>query len=80
MTTVTVKSIPDELYQDLKAMAQANNRSINSEIIMCIERTVRHARIDPDDAILRARRLRGRTASVPITDEAFAAAKTAGRP
>jgi len=37
MATVTLKNIPDELYERLKATAQAHRRSINSELIHCLE-------------------------------------------
>ncbi len=33
MATVTVKNIPDELYDRLKSVAEINRRSINSEIL-----------------------------------------------
>jgi antitoxin FitA len=36
MTTITVKHIPDALYERLKLTAKTNHRSINSEIIACI--------------------------------------------
>ena len=37
MASITVKNIPDELYARLKAVAESNRRSINGEIIVCIE-------------------------------------------
>jgi plasmid stability protein len=80
MPTVTVKNIPDELYKRLKAFAEANRRSINSEIIICIERAVASHRIDPNEVIDNARRLRQLTAKHIITDDAFDQAKAAGRP
>ena len=40
MATITVKNIPDELYERLKCVAEINRRSINSEIIVCIENAV----------------------------------------
>ena len=36
-TTVTLKGIPDDVYERLKASASANHRSLNSEVIACIE-------------------------------------------
>ena len=47
MATVTVKNIPDELYARLKSVAAMNRRSINSEIIMCIDRAVVSRPINP---------------------------------
>jgi len=34
IATVTVRNIPDELYERLKSIAEINRRSINSEIII----------------------------------------------
>ncbi|MBW1716868.1 MAG: Arc family DNA-binding protein, partial [Deltaproteobacteria bacterium] len=51
MATVTVKNIPDELYERLKTVAEINRRSINSEIIVCIENAVTSRRINPDEVL-----------------------------
>lgn len=80
MATVTVKNIPDELYERLKAVAETNRRSINSEIITCIENTVMSRRLDLDEALENARRLRRLTAGHPISDEEWRRAKAEGRP
>ena len=37
MPTLTLKNIPDELYKQLKTIAKANHRSLDSEILYCIE-------------------------------------------
>jgi plasmid stability protein len=79
MATVTVKNIPDELYERLKSFAEINRRSINSEIIMCIENTVLSRRINLDEMLENARRLRQLTAGYLINDEEFNKAKTEGR-
>ena len=71
MATITVKHIPSDLYERLKQSARANCRSINSEIIVCIERAVGQRKIDPEAAIARARALRARTAAYQITDDEF---------
>jgi plasmid stability protein len=80
MATVTVKNIPAEVYEKLKKAAEISHRSINSEIIACIERVVCSQQIDPDLLLANARRLRAKTAGHPITDREFAQAKAAGRP
>ena len=41
MPTITVKNIPEDLYARLKAYAAANRRSVNSQVIVCIERMPR---------------------------------------
>ena len=80
MATVTVKNIPDELYERLKSVAERNRRSINSEIIVCIESAIVSRRIDPEALLENARRLRQLTAGNPITDAEFRKAKAEGRP
>ena len=79
MATVTVKNIPNELYERLKSVAEINRRSINSEIIMCIENTVISRRINLDEVLGNARQLRRLTAGHPISDEEFNQAKAEGR-
>ena len=80
MATITVKNIPDDLYRRLKAVAETNRRSINSEIIVCIENAVAYRRIDTDEVLKNARRLRQLTAQNLITDKEFNEAKTESRP
>ena len=79
MYSITVKNIPEDIYESLKHSAKANRRSINSEIIVIIEEAVRSKEIVPEDLIVRARQLREKTASYKITDEEFTLAKRAGR-
>jgi len=79
MATVTVKNIPDELYNRLKSMAEINRRSVNSEIIVCIENAAASRRIDLDKTLDNARQLRQLTAGHPIGDEEFNRAKAEGR-
>ena len=79
MPTITVKNIPPELYEQLKQSAEANHRSINSEIIICIERAVRSRRLTPAQILTRARALRQKTNDYPITDNDFNQAKYSGR-
>jgi plasmid stability protein len=79
MSTITVKNIPANIYEKLKKSAETNRRSINSEIISCIERAVQSQQINPDLLLFNARKLRSKTSSHPITDDEFNQAKTAGR-
>lgn len=46
MPNLTVKNIPDELYVRLKEVARTHHRSMNSEIIYCVERTLGTHRVD----------------------------------
>jgi plasmid stability protein len=80
MATITIKSIPDELYERVKRSAAAHRRSINSEVIVCLERTFASRRVDPDALLDRVDALRERVALPPLTDDMLKAAKTSGRP
>jgi hypothetical protein len=71
-----VKNIPDELYERLKAVAKINRRTINNEIIMCIENNVLSRRIDLDEVLENARALRQLTAEHLISDKEFNQAKS----
>ena len=80
MPTLTIKNIPEDLYMQLKRYAEINRRSLNSEVILCIERAIRSRRIQPEVYLARARQLREKTMQHPITDDEFNAAKMVGRP
>ncbi len=79
MPTLTVKNIPQELYEQLKFQAELNHRSLNREIIVCIEKAVRSERLPLERVLLRARALREKTAQYPIDDQDFTNAKREGR-
>jgi plasmid stability protein len=80
MPALTLKNIPDDLYIRLKEAAQAHHRSLNGEILYCVERTLGLHKIDVSEHIAVARTLRAKTAAYPLTDDELNAAKTAGRP
>jgi antitoxin FitA len=67
--TLTVKNIPDELYERLKRSAAEHRRSLNSEILVCIERALHSERIDPEAVLARADALPRRAALAPVTAE-----------
>jgi plasmid stability protein len=55
--TLTLKNIPDDVYERLKLSAAANRRSINREAIVCLEAALA-TRIAPAERLARARTLR----------------------
>lgn len=57
-TTLTLKNIPDAVYDRLKASAEAHRRSMNSEAIVCLEAVLLPARVMPAERLARARELR----------------------
>ncbi|ODS96697.1 MAG: plasmid stability protein [Lautropia sp. SCN 69-89] len=56
--SLTLKNIPDELYERLKASAQIHRRSLNSEAIVCLESVLIPGRIAVSERLARARALR----------------------
>jgi antitoxin FitA len=80
MPTLTVKNIPNEIYQRLRQRAEANRRSLNSEIIACIEQAVSSQAIDPEQVLASARKIRENTSHYKITEEEYNQAKNMGRP
>jgi plasmid stability protein len=49
MATITLKNIPEELYDRLKYFAKLHHRSLNSEIIYMLEKSVGLAQEDPEE-------------------------------
>ena len=58
-TNLTLKNIPDEVYERLRASAEMHRRSLNSEAIVCLESVLLPGRLPPSERIARARALRG---------------------
>ena len=80
MPALTLKNIPEDLYDRLKEAARAHRRSLNSEILYCVERMLVPYRIDVSEHLAIARKLREKTAAYALTDELVDAAKNDGRP
>lgn len=78
MATMTVKDVPEKLHRRLKARAAAHRRSLNSEVIACLEATAGAQKLDPDTLLARAASLRSRVGG-RLTDSDLAAFRTAGR-
>lgn len=57
-TTLTLKNIPDEVYEALKSAAAANRRSLNSEAIVQLERSLAVRTRSPDEILARVDALR----------------------
>ena len=79
MATMTIKNLPEELYDALKGQAERHRRSINSEAIVCLERALRSSRIAPELLVTQARELRARTADLYVTDDQLRSARDEGR-
>ena len=79
MATLTIKSIPDKLYKLLKQQAAKERRSINSEVIICLERALLERRRAPEAVLYRIDKLRAEIKCPPLTDAFLFDAKTWGR-
>ena len=79
MPTVTIKNIPRNLYKKLKESAAMHRRSINSEVITCLERALRSNRLDAEAFLESARALRNQMGGIFIRDADLRMAKNEGR-
>lgn len=57
-TTITLKNIPEDIYDSLKKAAETHRRSINSEAIFCLERILLPNRAGLEERLARARQIR----------------------
>ena len=80
MPTITIKSLPDPLYRQLKERATEHRRSLNSEILVCLELAVAAETVDSVAALTRADAVRRKLRVPRLTDARLRAAKAAGRP
>jgi antitoxin FitA len=79
MPSITVKNIPPELYERLKQAAKANHRSINREVIACIENAIYPRPFNYELFLAEARKLREKFGDYLITDDEITQAKREGR-
>ena len=57
-TNLTLKNIPDEVYDRLRWSAETHRRSINNEAIVCLEAILTPSRVSAAERIQRAQGLR----------------------
>lgn len=79
MTTLTIKNIPRGLYTRLKESAAQHRRSINSEVIACLERTLASRRVDPEEFLAKVRAARRRISGFFVTEKELREARNEGR-
>jgi len=80
MAALTIKNIPELLYQQLKTAAELHRRSINSEVIVCLEKTLAATKITPADRLTRIEQLRAGIKTNNITAEDIELAINSERP
>ncbi|MCC6500170.1 MAG: Arc family DNA-binding protein [Anaerolineales bacterium] len=80
MTTITIKNIPEEIYERIKLQAKANRRSVNREIISIFEHAVqKRTPMDVKEILERTRKIRELTAQYTISNEELTRWKEEGR-
>lgn len=80
MASLTIKGVPDDLLDRLRKRAEQHRRSLNSEVLHLLERSIGGASIDPDAVLARVRRLQERTQLPPLDDDILEQAIDEGRP
>ena len=80
VTTVTFKNIPDDLYAKLKESASAHHRSINSELINCLETMLKPRKIEAEERLARLRSIRVAVDNEAVRFEELQQAIDEGRP
>jgi len=78
-TTLTLKNIPDALYERLKLSAAANRRSLNSEALVCLEAVLLQTKPSPSERLARAYALRASLDPTQFAPQDIDTFKQAGR-
>lgn len=79
-TTLTLDNIPDALSGRLKETADAHRRSLNSEVIVCLESILLPQKISVDKRLARARQIRQTLTGVAFSALDIAQFCREGRP
>ena len=79
MRNITVKNIPDDLYEKIKAAAQNNRRSINNEMINRLDKSLTSTRVDADLLIRRIEHFHSKIEMPLLTDDLIQKTKQEGR-
>jgi len=80
VATLTIKNIPEPLVKRLKQQAAAHRRSLNFEVISCLEQMTHSVPIDADALLAKARAVRRIPKGIRLNDRLLQDLKTAGRP
>lgn len=80
MPNITLKNIPDKLYDRLKESAKVNHRSLNSEILHCLEKTLHTQTANLTEQLAIAQALRQKTAHATVSQQEWNDAIVEGRP
>jgi plasmid stability protein len=78
MANLTIKNVPELLVRRLKRQAMAHRRSLNLEVIACLEQATQSVPVDPEAILARARAIRAHP-RVRLTDRLLTRLKADGR-
>jgi hypothetical protein len=79
MPAITIKNVPSELYDDIKKSASKNLRSINSEIIYRLKKTLSYRKINPNRLISKIDKINSQISLPNLNDDFILNAKNLGR-
>ena len=78
MATITLKDIPDTIHGALKKRAKSHGRSLNKEILRCLEASLVTPRIEIESMLASVDRVR--SDGVKLDTELLESALHSGRP
>jgi plasmid stability protein len=78
MSSITLKEIPSKLHNQLKLLAKQHRRSLNSEVIDRLEKSIEPRQVDSALLLETARRFRS-TLTFEATEQEVTKAKRQGR-
>ncbi len=79
MPSLTIKNIPDELFDRLKSEAAREHRSLNKQVISCLEKTLYPPPVDVLKRLEQARQIRAGSAHVVLKAADIRKAREHGR-
>jgi len=79
MATLSVKNVPEPLVRRLKRQAALHRRSLNLEVIACLESAAQAVPVDVEATLARVRALRKTPVGFRVTDKLLGRLKSQGR-
>lgn len=80
MATMTLKNVPEELFERLKRSAKRNGRSLDKEAIACLEHALSGREWDSGELLVQIRAARAEMHPLFVTNADLRAARDDGRP
>jgi len=79
MPTITIKNMPERLYEALKNKAQQHHRSLNKEVIHSLEYAVQDEKMTAQEILTGAREVREKIAKYRVSEKRLNKMKRQGR-